>query len=185
MFANPQVPVAALPDADGVDWTPLHPRYALYLQTRALAYALAMAAGLGAALALLTEHVPPERLPDWAAPAAWTLLGAWALKALLMPLAHAPRCGYALRDKDILYKFGVFSRTMTVVPFNRIQHAVRGSGPLERRFGMANLTVFTAGVGGGLQVPGLGEETAERLRVFIIGRLDADDGADAAADEGD
>ncbi|MYJ74979.1 MAG: PH domain-containing protein, partial [Gammaproteobacteria bacterium] len=51
-------------------------------------------------------------------------------------------------------------------------HAETGSGPMDRRFGLARLTVFTAGsAGGDLRIDGLGVDLAEQLRRYIVGRL--------------
>ena len=52
---------------------------------------------------------------------------------------------YALRDKDISYKSGVFVKTITTVPFSRIQHVEIDQGPISRFLGLSSLTVFTAG----------------------------------------
>ena len=98
-----------------------------------------------------------------------------------------PKRGFALRDQDIVYKHGVLWRSVKAVPFNRVQHAATGSGPLDRRFGLATLTVFTAGGSGGdLRVPGLNRDLAERLRGYIVDRVghdseDGDDGEPAGA----
>ena len=80
----------------------------------------------------------------------------------------------AVRDKDILYKSGVFWRTITAIPFNRIQHVEKSSTPLERHFDIATLQLFTAGgTGGDLKIHGLPADAAEKLRVYILGKVGA------------
>ena len=86
-----------------------------------------------------------------------------ASRALVWPLLDVPRRGYVVRDKDLVYKAGVLWRSVKAVPYNRVQHAETASGPLDRRYGLARLTVFTAGGSGGdLRVDGLSSDVAER-----------------------
>ena len=77
--------------------------------------------------------------------------------------------GYALREKDISFKSGLLWRSMTTVPFNRVQHCDLKQGILDRKFGLSKLTIYTAGgQSTDLMIPGLLPETAERLKTFIL-----------------
>jgi len=79
-----------------------------------------------------------------------------------------------VRDKDIVFRSGVIWRSVTAVPFNRVQHVETSSTPLDRKFDLANLQVFTAGGSGGdLRISGLGADTAEQMRVYILGKVGA------------
>ena len=63
---------------------------------------------------------------------------------------------------------------VTAIPFNRIQHVEKDTTPLDRRYRLANLTIFTAGgAGGDLDIHGLTEDTAESIRAFILARIGA------------
>jgi membrane protein YdbS with pleckstrin-like domain len=102
------------------------------------------------------------------------LLPVIALPLFVWPMISVPRRAYAVRDKDIIYKSGVFWHTVTAIPFNRIQHVEKSSTPLDRRFSIATLQLFTAGgAGGDLKIHGLPADTAEDLRVFILGKVGA------------
>ena len=170
MFVNPDVPLDSLPSAERVDWHALHGRFVRCLQVKRLFAATLPLSLLGGLYALLVFQFGWSQW--WTAGAAALLACAWLAFALTWPLIDVPRRGYAVRDKDLLYKHGVLWQSTKVVPFNRVQHAVRSSGPVERRFGLASLTVFTAGGGAGdLRIVGLGEDVAERLRVYIVGKL--------------
>lgn len=181
-FVNPELPVALLPAAEQVSWQALPRRYRTRLQV-----ARATGVALAGALAVGLHWLPDVRDAPWRE---WWMSGllaaalaAWAAALLAWPAWLVARCGYVLRDKDILYKSGVFWQSVKAVPFNRVQHAETGSTPLDRRFGLANLTVYTAGGSGGdLRIAGLERETAERLRVHIVGRLGD---AEAAAESGE
>lgn len=76
--------------------------------------------------------------------------------------------GYALRERDIIFKEGWIWRSTTVVPFNRIQHTEIDQGPIERMFGLSKLKIFTAGgASSDLKIPGLMPEIANKLKDYI------------------
>ena len=51
------------------------------------------------------------------------------------------------------------------MPFKRIQHIDLGEGPIERMFGLASLTVHTAGTHNSIvTLPGLARNQAEAMR---------------------
>ena len=172
IFVNPEVALESLPNAEQVAWQRLHPRFASCLQTQRLAVVALVAVAAGVAYVLAAAGEAGIGVPRLAVAASGgALLG---ILFLAWPAVDVPRRGYAVRDKDIVYRAGVFWRSVKVVPFNRVQHATTGSGPLERRFGLATLTIFTAGGSGGdLRIAGLGEDLAERLRVYVVSRLGA------------
>ena len=181
MFVNPEVAVDSLPGALALDWQALHPRFARCLQIRATLRWGGVAVGVGAVcaveLALDSGKIP---LPAYGASMGIILL-AWA-RAVLWPLVAVPRRGFAVRDKDIVYKAGVLWQKVQAVPYSRVQHAETGSGPVDRWFGLARLTVFTAGGSGGdLRIDGLGADAAEQLRSYIVGRLGDQPGQHAVA----
>ena len=183
MFVNPEVPPESLPGAEALDWQPLHPRFVRRLQAGALLRIGVLAAAAAVIHFLATSAdagvairtVAGLLLPMWAVVA---VLAAWAL---IWPTIAVPRRGYVVREKDLLHKSGVLWRSVKAVPFNRVQHTKTDSGPLDRRFGLANLSVFPAGAGGH-KIRGLGSDTAEELRVYVSARIEAE--SDQSADEG-
>ena len=111
---------------------------------------------------------------------------AWAVPAGLLPLvlfvatrtvigkSFAAR-QYALRERDITFRKGWVWWSETSVPFNRIQHCEIEQGPIEKLYGLATLEVYTAGKNSSdLSISGLERETAERLKDFILGRIQQD-----------
>lgn len=84
--------------------------------------------------------------------------------------------GYAIREKDILYKSGIFFRSTLIIPFNRVQHCEIEQGPIDRFFGLSELSLFTAGGSGSdLSIPGLSESKASSLKNFITNRVVQDE----------
>ncbi len=169
MFENPEIALEDLPAADDVDWQALDPRFVRRQQVRGLLNAAVLAVGA------LVLQVLKRRLEfDAAAWTAWIVVAAVAAGAVLGPLVSVPRKGYALRDKDMVYRSGVFWRRVTAVPFNRVQHVETASTPLDRHFGLASLQLYTAGSSGGdLRVDGLPADAALRMRVFVLHKAGA------------
>ena len=77
--------------------------------------------------------------------------------------------GVALREKDIIFKKGLFWRRSTLLPFNKVQHIEFHRNPIERKLGLSRLNIFTAGGSGvDLQIRGLENERAEKIKQYIL-----------------
>lgn len=104
------------------------------------------------------------------------ILLVWVLNVMVTIKAF-PKKQYAIREKDIIYTKGLLWWERTSIPFNRIQHAELKQGPIERIFKLHSLKIFTAGgQSSDLVIPGLNEETASRLKEFILGKTALDGG---------
>jgi membrane protein YdbS with pleckstrin-like domain len=165
MFENLEVALEELPRADDVEWQPLDPNLKKLQQLQGLLVVLAAAVPLG----FITFVAEIPILPAIVIWTSWVLvLGA----VLIWPSIALPRRGYVLRDKDVLFKKGVIWRSVTAIPFNRIQHVETSSTPFDRKFELATLQLFTAGgTGGDLKIDGLAADTAEQLRLFILQKV--------------
>ena len=167
MFQNPEIALSDLPDMENLDWQQMHPRYARRMQVeRALVVAglaivnLAVNLFVGNPLTNMTLLLIP--------------LFVLAVPLLVWPLISVPRRGYVVRDKDIVFKSGIIWRSITAIPFNRVQHVETSNTPLDRKFDLANLQIFTAGGSGGdLRISGLRTDTAEQLRIYILDKVGA------------
>jgi membrane protein YdbS with pleckstrin-like domain len=85
---------------------------------------------------------------DWAL---WLFPLCWALTALFfltswfwLPL-EIRHSRFLLRTQDFLLQFGVLWRKAVLIPLHRVQHVTISQGPLQKRFGLATLKVYTAG----------------------------------------
>ncbi|MCM4160264.1 PH domain-containing protein [Antarcticibacterium flavum] len=84
--------------------------------------------------------------------------------------------GYALREKDILYRRGFFVNTTTVVPFNRIQHVSISRDVFDKFLDIASIQVFTAGGSGSdLSIPGLEPVRARELKEALSVKITEDE----------
>jgi membrane protein YdbS with pleckstrin-like domain len=167
MFQNPEIALDDLPGTGDVQWEPMH---ALY--TRAIRVMTAIVLIIAAVVISVISFL--ASFPWFVVVALFTLLLIVGIHSMVWPGIAVPRRGYALRDKDILFRKGVIWRSVTAVPFNRIQHVETSSTPMDRRYGLATLQLFTAGGSSGdLKIDGLGKDIAEQLRVFILDKAGA------------
>lgn len=167
MFQNQEIALDELPDMENLEWQQMHSRYVHRMQIERLIFVLiALAVSFVPGIASGGEFSPTVPL--------WVLVIVVAIPILTWPLLAVPRRGYVVRDKDILFRKGVFWRSVTAVPFNRIQHVETSNTPLDRKFYLATLQLFTAGGSGAdLRIEGLGKDVAERLRLFILDKAGA------------
>ena len=92
---------------------------------------------------------------------------------LLIKTIEFKKRRYVVREKDISYKKGVLFRSVTTVPFNRIQHVEIDEGPISRFLGLVSLSVFTAGDSSDdLKISGLLKEDAQQIKEFISNKID-------------
>jgi hypothetical protein len=171
VFENPEITLDPLPSADDVEWRSLSPRYVRRLQVQSIITTSIAVAGLA-----VLQIVPLPIAERWLFGLAWLFIFAAAVTGTCWPLLAVPRKGFAIRDKDILYRSGVLWRSVTAVPFNRVQHVETSSTPLDRHFELAALQLFTAGGSGGdLKIRGMPADAAESLRLFILEKAGADE----------
>lgn len=76
--------------------------------------------------------------------------------------------GYALRERDLLFRSGWLKRRLRIVVKSRIQHVSVQSGPLERKFGLSSVSIFTAGSSeADFTIKGIKEQTALGIKEWI------------------
>jgi uncharacterized protein len=69
---------------------------------------------------------------------------------------------YELREDEIDLQHGLWTVTRTLIPLARVQHVDTRRGPLQQRFGLASLVLYTAA--GASEIPALALPTAHALR---------------------
>lgn len=141
------------------DLTPLDPAYKSMVRLQLSIAALVL---------LIAATIAEVAIPGWTG-AVWVpalLVVAYAL--IRVPLRRYHARGYSLAKERLRVVRGVIFRADTVVPFGRVQHIDVGQGPLERMFGLATLTVHTAGThNASVSLPGLRQADATAMREEI------------------
>ena len=150
--------------SDGADWIPVSPL--LVNAKRRTALIVCPLPILGGCL--LGVLVSP-----W-----WLLLAAPFAYALVTGLWLSPRrvaaIGYRERADDLSVRSAVLTRTVTLVPYGRLQSVELEQGPINTRYGLAQVEVHTAG-STSITVPGLPLAEAEGLRDRLATRVQTRD----------
>jgi putative membrane protein len=118
--------------------------------------------------------------------AAILFAGAWRISALwplaLLPLvyfisaANYQNLGYALSERYFCARRGWVGRSTHIVPINKIQAVEVSQSPIDRRLGLATLSVDTAGqayTGGGPQISNLPLDEARAVAGALAHRASA------------
>jgi membrane protein YdbS with pleckstrin-like domain len=146
------------PDDEG-SLTPLHPNHVKVLRLQAAVVALPFVVG-----SLVAEAADVLPAGAFLVP----VLLAATFVVVRMPLRRYHARGFSLSDDRLRVVRGLLFRSDTVVPFGRVQHIDVHQGPLERAYGLATLTVHTAGShNASVSLPGLAHGDAVTMRETI------------------
>lgn len=97
----------------------------------------------------------------------------WAYR---WPVLHHRHLRYRVDEEGLRIRRGVLWRKVISIPTSRVQHTDVSQGPLQRRYELATLTVYTAGTqGASIELSGLEQAVARRLRDHLLPEH-ADDG---------
>lgn len=100
-----------------------------------------------------------------------SIIGGWFLLMgffMMESIMSVLKMGYALREHDINFKKGWLWKSLTAIPFNRVQHCEVKQGPVESMLKLSSLKVYTAGGGSSdMTIRGLDPETAKELRTYV------------------
>ncbi|HHM21323.1 MAG TPA: hypothetical protein ENJ20_04795 [Bacteroidetes bacterium] len=166
IFRNEQIDLTDLPQVETVEFRKLSPAYkkAEYIGTVILFFFL-----LIATVVLYFNFVKTQGHYATGIFAVWGFL--FAISLLLVSKRYE-MAGYALREHDVVHKYGVWWQTITTIPFNRMQHCEISQGPVQHAFRLATLRIFTAGGSSSdLAIDGLDQEEAKRIKEFITEKI--------------
>lgn len=170
-FSNAAVDISALPQVEALQLQPIEPDYRKVLQLRWLITAGVLLVALVLGFFFIKKLQTP--LIIGLASAGWLLL---TVINYVFMLQSFKRTAYAMRERDVVYRTGWIVRHLQVCPFNRIQHCSVHAGPLERKYGLASISLFTAGSeGSDIKIPGLTEARAASIREFIMQKAGNDE----------
>ena len=170
-FLNDQINSNSIPDASLVNWQPIEKNYLKVLRwewliTTSVLFVIVIAL-------LFFIPVFKETIP------LILLIGGWLFIVLLYFFIQERSFrirAYAIREHDILYKHGWIIQRIIACPVNRIQHCSADAGPLDRKYKLSSLTLFTAGAAGAdLRISGLRAEVAQNIRDFIMSKIKTDE----------
>jgi uncharacterized protein len=80
---------------------------------------------------------------------------------------------YEIGEVEVDLQHGWWTTTRTLIPITRIQHVDTRRGPLQRRFGLASVVLYTAA--GASEIPALADEVAAEARDRIAALANTND----------
>ena len=165
-FTNETIDLENLPKYEDVALTPPNPKYWNVIVINLGIVLIILGAFLGLFIFLLDDKLPNPIYP---------IVGYIFFAALLFFIYRLSfkKRGFALREKDIIYKNGVIAETTTIIPINRIQHVALDEGITSRSYGLATLQIYTAGgTTGHVHIAGIEVEKAKVMKELLVKRLD-------------
>jgi len=175
-FSNTQIEITSLPTVSSIDYKGLDKDYLIATLIRKLFTWIII--GVVASVVVQINKSNSD-FKEIAGPYInYVIIGLCIIALLNFLFAYLGffKKGYAVREKDISYKTGLFWKSKTLIPFNRIQHSEVKQGPFERLFGLSSLRVYTAGGSASdLSIYGLKQAEANHLKQFIIAKTSADE----------
>jgi membrane protein YdbS with pleckstrin-like domain len=169
-FTNNSVSIEQLPTMDNVVFEPLEKTY---LKVSRLVFIISASIVLLIGFAVFF-FIKETRVPI----VIYSCAGAFIALSIIGWLSNNisfEHSGYALRERDILFKRGWFIRKTRAVPLKRIQHVSVQSGPIERKFGLASISIYTAGSEeADFTINGITEPRAQQIKEWISTQLNGE-----------
>ena len=167
-FINNHIDKEQLPSIEEIEYNALDKKYLTIMRIQTIITTLILSAIIS--IFYLSEEGFP--LSDYLYIIGGILLLA-TIKFFYASISYKYR-GYALREKDIIYKKGYIWRSITTVPFNRIQHTEIKESAIARLFSLQTVKFYTAGgATSDLKINGLKTNDALRIKEFVNGKLES------------
>lgn len=164
-FTNETIDIAQLPKFEEVQFQPLHKDYWKIMLIANVIFLVIMTIVI-AGLLIFAE----ETRSHWIV-FVFSAIVLFSISVGLGKISFNKR-GFAFRQHDVLYKSGIISNTITIIPYSRIQHVALHEGIISRAFGLASVGVFTAGGGDSdIEIPGIEKEQAQRIKQLLMSKL--------------
>ena len=167
-FQNPQVSPNELPSLEDVSFLPLEKEF-LLVERISVLISMGIFLVIGLTVFYLVDGL---RQPIFMMMASLLFLFLF-LWTFISKTLNYKFSGFALRERDLIFKSGWLYRKVRVVVRNRIQHVSVQSGPLERKFGLSSVSIFTAGSSeADFTIKGITQQTALGIKDWVSKDID-------------
>lgn len=147
---------------DGVSFHPVSSNLTIVrLTSTFFVVAVAVIVLIVAAL-VINGSTPPW--PTWLTFIPAILIGVVGIGLLAVVHRHVRSIGWAEGDEELFIRRGVLFRSLSVVPYGRLQFIDVKQGPIDRALGIATVQLHTASASSDATVPGILIEDATALR---------------------
>ena len=166
-FTNETLDTSQLPKFEEVAFTALHPKYLLVVLIGLLRTI---------AMLVLIPTVVSMFKPEFFSGRIWLILGIiipiFSILLVVFSSIGFNKKGFAFREHDVLYRYGIIATNTIVIPYNRVQHVALHEGLVSRYFGLAKIEIFTAGGSSSdIEIPGIEKEQAENIKQLLMGKI--------------
>ncbi|MBP7396678.1 MAG: PH domain-containing protein [Flavobacterium sp.] len=166
-FTNETLDTSQLPKFEEVAFTALHPKYLLVVLIGLLRTI---------AILVLIPTVVSMFKPEFFSGRIWLILGIiipiFSILLVVFSSIGFKKKGFAFREHDVLYRYGIIATNTIVIPYNRVQHVALHEGLVSRYFGLAKIEIFTAGGSSSdIEIPGIEKEQAENIKQLLMGKI--------------
>jgi|SRR5690554_620748 len=167
-FTNKEVSIASLPQYEQVNFHPISKNQ----RSKALTILLISFLFLLLPFIIFNQLILSDPLATFVS--VFTLLFI-AFKCVDVILKQS-KYGYALREKDALFRRGYITTVTTIIPFSRIQHMAINQSLFDKLYGISTLKIYTAGGSSSdIAIPGLSPKIANSLKDAISKQVDSND----------
>lgn len=170
-FTNVEMPTDTIPSAEGLAFEALEVRYRTLMWLSSFGVA-ALVIIINSTIAYFNEGAFGRIVNDGLLPLFATAIFLGLTVCTIAPHLLWRTRGFRLRTQDIHYKHGILWRSVTSLPFTRIQHVELESGPLERFCKLSTLKFYSAGGGSAdMKIPGLSFAVASKIRSTVMSHV--------------
>lgn len=166
-FTNETLDTSQLPKFEEVAFTALHPKYLLVVLIGLLRTI---------AMLVLIPTVVSMFKPEFFSGRIWLILGIiipiFSILLVVFSSIGFKKKGFAFREHDVLYRYGIIATNTIIIPYNRVQHVALHEGLVSRYFGLVKIEIFTAGGSSSdIEIPGIEKEQAENIKQLLMGKI--------------
>ncbi|MDY6052141.1 MAG: PH domain-containing protein [Rothia sp. (in: high G+C Gram-positive bacteria)] len=157
-------------DLPEVIWKRVSPKYVRVKLITSLVWSLILL-GLVSLPLVMTLVVQSWNWAPWVYWGLPALVLVWRIWSLVLVKRRVQAIGYSERADHLLKCSGLLFRSVTAVPYGRIQYVDVSSGPLQSALSLASVEVKTAA--NSIIIPGLAKSDADQLREVLTDLSDA------------
>lgn len=166
-FTNETIDTNQLPKFEEVTFTKLDPKY-IWVVLINLAFFIGLLILVSILFSMFKSEIFSERI--------WLIIGAvipvFSILLVVFSFIGFQRKGFAFREHDVLYKYGILATKTIIIPYNRVQHVALHEEFVSRYLGLAKIEIFTAGGSSSdIEIPGIEKEQAENIKQLLMGKI--------------
>lgn len=164
-FTNDTLNIKELPRFEEVTFSKMNPNYWKVQCVNLLLVFI---------IVLVTVFVGSQNDEKIASHATTIYLGSLVFFAAILSLLRLSfvKKGFAFRQHDVLFRYGIIATKTVIIPYNRIQHVSLHEGLLSRYFGLAKIEIFTAGGSSSdIEIPGILKHEAEAIKQLLMVKI--------------